>query len=473
MRVSLSAVVERVPGAGLRHLARPYATLIDSVLNGRDDRSVSQRIAVFTFAVRMVSAAIVYVSQVLLARWMGDFQYGVFVVVWVGAVVLGGLSCLGFHAAVLRFVPEYTEHGEMSLLRGVIVGSRVQSLIVATVVAIIGVIGLHAFAGSVASYYVVPLYLGAIMLPMLATAEIQDGLSRAFSWADIALWPTFIVRQLAILAFMAAAVVFGARANSVTAMGAAVAAVYLGSIIQFVWLQRRLKSTVPPGPRQYTPVHWVSVALPIFVVEGFFFMLTNIDVLIVGRLMAPDYVAVYYAATKTLALVHFIYFAVRVGSAQRFSKYYASGDHLRLAAFVHDTLHWTFWPSLAMVVLLLVLGKPLLLLFGPNFGSGYPLLFILSIGILARAAIGPAESLLTMAGQQRICAVVYTATFVLSIGLNFTLIPRFGLSGAATATTLALITESVVLYVIALQRLGIHSSVFTASWPARPAMGTP
>ncbi len=473
MRVSFSAAVERTLSGRLKDLASPYAAILDSILNDGDDRSVSRRIAVFTFAVRIVSAAILYVSQVLLARWMGEFEYGIYVVVWVAALLLGGLACLGFHAAVLRFVPEYTERGEMQLLRGVIVGSRVQGFVVATVFAIGGGLGLYAFGSYVSSYYLIPLYLGAVTLPMLAIAEIQDGLSRAFSWADVALWPTFIVRPLLILVFMAIAVVYGAEPNAVTAMGAVIAATYVTSISQLIWLQRRLKSAVPAGPRRYQPMQWVSISLPIFVVEGFFFLLTNVDVLIVGRLMEPDRAAVYYAATKTLALVHFIYFAVRVGGAQRFSKYYADGDHARLAAFVRDTLHWTFWPSLAMVILLLIVGKPLLLLFGPNFGSGYPLLFILSVGILFRAAIGPAESLLTMAGQQSICAVVYTVTFILSVGLNFSLIPRFGLAGAATATTLALVAETVVLYVIALQRLGIHCSVLTASWPARPVMGAP
>ena len=39
-----------------------------------------------------------------------------------------------------------------------------------------------------------------------------------------------------------------------------------------------------------------------------------------------------------------------------------------------------------------------------------------------------------MAGQQGISAIVYTATFILNVALNIILIPRFGLTGAATAT---------------------------------------
>jgi O-antigen/teichoic acid export membrane protein len=65
-----------------------------------------------------------------------------------------------------------------------------------------------------------------------------------------------------------------------------------------------------------------------------------------------------------------------------------------------------------------------------------------------------------MAGQQGVCAAVYTATFILNVLLNFTLIPLFGLPGAASATTLALIAETGALYWITATRLGIRCSIF-------------
>ena len=242
-------------------------------------------------------------------------------------------------------------------------------------------------------------------------------------------------------------------------MAAVVAATYVTAIGQFVRLEGEIGKTVPRGPRRYEPMLWITVALPIFIVEGFFNLLTNVDILIVGRLMAPEQVAIYFAAVKTMALVHFVYFSVRAGSAQRFSQYYAAGDTARLSAFVRDTLHWTFWPSLAMVGVLIVVGRFLLALFGPSFVEGYPVLFILSVGLLLRASIGPAETLLIMAGQQGITAVVYAAAFVLNVSLNFALIPHFGINGAAIATAIALGAETLVLYVLVLGRLSINCSI--------------
>jgi O-antigen/teichoic acid export membrane protein len=469
VRISLVAAVERTLPGELQRRVLPVAAVIDSILYARDDRAVSRRIALVTFAVRILSGVIAYVSQVLLARWMGDFEYGVFVVVWVGAVIVGGLACLGIQTALLRFVPEYTERGDVKLLRGVVVGSRVQGFVASTVFAVIGAVGLYEFGDHLQSYYLIPLYLGAITLPMLAISEIQDNLSRAFNWADLSLWPTFVVRPLLILALMWVAVHYGALPNAVTAMGAVIAATYLTSLGQLISLSRRMKKAVPAGPRQYAPAQWMAIALPIFIVEGFFNLLTNVDIIMVGHFMEPAQVAVYYAAAKTLVLVHFVYYAVKAGSAQRFSQYYTSGDRVKLTAFLRDTLHWTFWPSLGMAAVLLILGRPLLSLFGPTFASGYPLLYILSAGILVRASIGPAETLLTMAGQQGITAIVYTATFVFNVTLNIVLIPRFGLAGAASATSLALVAETIALYTITATRLGIHCSIFTAFGGGRRA----
>jgi O-antigen/teichoic acid export membrane protein len=238
----------------------------------------------------------------------------------------------------------------------------------------------------------------------------------------------------------------------------------IGQLLIIHW---RVRKVVPLGERRYRPLLWASIALPIFIVEGFFNLLTNVDILVVGWMMTPDKVAIYFATVKTLALVHFVYFAVRAGGAQRFSAYYAAGDHARLASFTRDTLHWTFWPSLGMVAVMLLLGKPLLLLFGASFAEGYPLLFVLAIGLIFRAAIGPAETLLIMAGQQGICAWVYTATFILNVSLNVSLIPDYGLMGAATATTIALVLEALVLYYVTYSRLGIRCSIIDALRPPR------
>jgi len=107
-------------------------------------------------------------------------------------------------------------------------------------------------------------------------------------------------------------------------------------------------------------------------------------------------------------------------------------------------------------LIILGLGKPFLWLFGPQFTDGYYLMFILAVGPLARATVGPAERLLNMVGEQRACAVVYLAAFLGNIALCVVLIPIFGIAGAAIAISGAMILEAVLLFVVTKERLGLH-----------------
>ncbi len=83
-------------------------------------------------------------------------------------------------------------------------------------------------------------------------------------------------------------------------------------------------------------------------------------------------------------------------------------------------------------------------------------MFILAIGPLARATVGPVERLLNMVGEQRACARVYAAAFITNIGLCVILIPPLGVAGAAIAISAAMILESVLLFWVTRARLGLH-----------------
>jgi O-antigen/teichoic acid export membrane protein len=240
----------------------------------------------------------------------------------------------------------------------------------------------------------------------------------------------------------------------------AVVATWATAILQAAALHRKLRSKIEPGPKAFAFREWVSISFPVFLVTCFYYILTFMDVLVLQAFRPPNEVAVYFAATKVIAMVAFIYFSVTVAVAHRFAQYNAAGDRNAMAAFVAESIRWTFWPSLAATAAILALGKPILALFGPEYVQGYPLLAILAIGHLARAAVGPVERLLNMLGQQNICALVYAGACALNLIACLVLIPRFGIAGAAIALSLTLSVESAALFWIVKSRLGFHPFIW-------------
>ncbi|RUX50565.1 lipopolysaccharide biosynthesis protein [Mesorhizobium sp. M4A.F.Ca.ET.050.02.1.1] len=462
MRFSAATTAGRLLPQRWALRVNPLLGRIDAVLFTADERGEAGRMSLIAFAIRIISAVIAFVSQVLMARWMGSFEYGIFVLVWVTMVIVGNLACLGFHTSVIRFIPEYRERGLLAELRGIVVASRLFVLVASTAIAGLGALGVWLFSPWIENYYVVPFILGVICLPMIALGDLLQGLARANSWALFALSPTYLVRPVLILVFMALMLAAGYAPDARTAIFASIAASYATTIGQFMGVTARIDRKLVPGPMKVHFTRWFMVSLPIFLVESFFFLLTNADVLMVGAYLDPDDVAVYFATVKTLALVHFVYFAVKAGVAQRYAQF-THGEPDRLAAFARETVSWTFWPSLLMALLVLALGQPMLVLFGPEFTAGYPLLFLLVFGVVARAAVGPCESLLTMSGNQNICAAVYAMTLAFNIGLNVVLIPFFHLWGAAIATSLAMVFEASALTFTVWRKLGIVMLIFATA----------
>lgn len=433
----------------------PLFVRLDSLFNSRDEQGHAGRASLIAFAIRIASAAIALVSQVLMARWMGGFDYGIFVLVWTVMVMAGDISCLGFQTSIIRFIPEYREQGRLPELRGVIAAARIFVLVMSGIATALALAGVFLFSDAIENYYLLPFYLGLACLPVIALSDVLEGIARANGWSGRALGPIYILRPLLILLLMAGAVLAGFAPSATVAVICAVAATFLATFYQLATIMPPAMREVKAQKPRYLWHHWVSVSLPIFLVAGFFYLHTNADILMIGWFMQPEDVAVYFAVLKLLALVHFVYFAVKAGVAQRYAQYAHSGQHDALATFARQTVAWTFWPSLAMALVMIVLGKPMLALFGEGFSSGYLLLFPLMAGVVARAFVGPAESVLTMSGHQKTSAIVFAITLALNLALNFMLIPLWGLWGAAIATATAMLVEASLLAFAVYRKLGI------------------
>src|SRR3569833_2646564 len=158
---SVATVADPAPvSAAARVIAKVRAILAD-----RSENRLTQLIAGKVFLVRVFSALLALGSQVLLARWMGSFDYGIFIYVWTWVLMIGALSDLGLSSAARRFIPEYTELKSPELLPGYVLG------------------------------------------------QTQAGISQSYDWPNLALKPNNNKQQLAMVVLMGAAWYFGAPAG--------------------------------------------------------------------------------------------------------------------------------------------------------------------------------------------------------------------------------------------------------------------
>lgn len=424
--------------------------------------------AAFVMSIRVAGAAIALLAQVLLARWMGAFEYGIFVYVWVWVVVLGIVVPMGFGTSVLRFIPEYRAKEKWRRLSGVLKASFGIVAAVGAAASLAGLGLLWAFSGYIESYYVWPLAVALLCVPGFALMDWQEGAARAFGWVNLAYVPNYIARPLAIVAVTGGILFFTGGATGLQVTLGALGATFATMFAQRYLLARRVAQTVPAAKPVFHVKHWVAISAPLVLVEGLFLLLTNTDIVLLGYFVDPDEIGIYFAATRIANLIAFIQFSVAALAVPKFAELYSAGKHEELQVFVHGSIQWIFWPTLAAGVFLLLVGKFALGLFGDNFGAGYPLLFLLMAGFLVRAATGSTEYLLNMTGNQKAVAWTYGIAAVANLALNFLLVPSFGLMGAATATAISIVGSTLWLAIAVHRRLGI--TAFVLAGPVRRSL---
>lgn len=430
-------------------LPEPIGRFLHNLLKGEGERARTGRGALAAFIIRIASAGIAFLSQIVLARWLGAFEFGLFSYAWIWVTVLGTISTLGFAVSVARCLPEYASRGETARIRGFLAFGRGVSFGTGVLVMLAGGVVLYFGPDLVGPEFALPLAFALLCLPAFAVTDFQDGVGRSQGWMDLALVPPYVLRPLLLLAFILLAGWVGDRHDATAAMICAAIATWLVAGVQYAMQRRRFRPILGEARREMLSRRWLWLSLSLLLLETLSLLLLNLDLILLNFFVEPDQLGIYFAATRTISLVAFIHFAVTAVAMPRFADLHAAGREAEIGPLLNDMQKWSVLPSLGGAVVLLLLGKPLLWLFGPGFTAAYPVMFILAIGYVIRAFGGPAQSLLMATGHHNRATGILMATVALSGALNLGLIPWLGITGAAIATSCALSFEAIASFLVA------------------------
>jgi O-antigen/teichoic acid export membrane protein len=415
--------------------------------------------ATLVLLIRVAGAVLTYAAMIFLARWLGAFNFGVYAFVSVIVTLVGIALSAGFNSSALRFIPAYLARQKWRRLNGFLARSYGIILVISVLGALLGAGIVGALRSVIEPYYFVPLLVGLLSVPVWTLLNQGEVTARAFGWVHLAYVPGYIVRPILLIAFVGGLVLV-TPPDAVAALWGFFGACVVAAIGQGVVLHRRIRQRMATAGAHHHTQHWLTISLGFLVIDGFRMLLDNTDVLMIGRLLDPHDIAVYYAAIRTGGLVAFVSFSIIALAVPKFAEIHATGTRRDLQKFVSGVIHLTFWPSLLAAVGLASLGPFVMSLFGPDFEGGYPTMLVVLTGLVLRAATAPAEHLLNVTGYHRDTIRVYAVAALANIALNLLLIPRWGILGAAVSTYTAMLSGNAWLYLLVRRRLGVSAFVF-------------
>lgn len=182
-----------------------------------------------------------------------------------------------------------------------------------------------------------------------------------------------------------------------------------------------------------------SISLPMLMTSTMSLVIGQAGVLMLGIFKTEAEVGLYAMAVKLATLTAFILYAVNSMAGPKFSELFHSNRMEELFYVAKKSAKLIFWSTVPILAGLVLLGKQVLhIAFGSEFAVAYPALVLLVLGQFANSISGATGLFMNMTGNQNIIRNIMFIVVFINLGLNWFLIPIYGILGAAISAMVSI-----------------------------------
>lgn len=417
--------------------------------------------AITALSIGVLTRFISFPLNIILARAMGSAEFGVYSYVSNWAFLAGLVALVGFGSSVKRYVAAYAATDQLELLAGVLRRSREIALVASVAMGMGVLLAVLAFHDQMSRSLAFTFAVAGVGLPLTTLQALQ--VANLVALKRFA--PSQVLQGLAppILLGVAAGALWLIRGETIRSYEAYVMFVLAAGVLLLAG-QYFIRGALPRSPRtaqrEYRTREWLRVSLPMLLVDGIRELMNRSDIILIGLLLGTTEAGIYVIALNLARFTSFGLRAATTASLPLIAELHALGRRDELQR-VFAAACWTATlSSAAIAAALVLLGGPLLGLFGPEFQAGATVMGILIVGRVADAMSGPNGSLLNMTGHQDGYAVILGVTAVANVALSYPAILAWGIEGAAVVTGASLVMKNVAVWVVVRRAMGLNASIF-------------
>ncbi len=396
--------------------------------------------------------------HVLLARFLGVDQYGVFTYAWAWMTCLAVLASMGMDRFLVKQVSVLSAKGEWSVLRGILRWSNMTVIIASTLTALVVSFVAWVVTGFEVSSDLEVFWVAMSLLPIISLNRVCQAALCGFHHILVSQIP-LLTPQIVFLILAGCVLWMGGKFDSFNAMRLYGFASVTGLIVSLLLLRRYRPVAVGKASPSYLGRIWLPPAFSIMLVSGMQIINTYADILMLGAITGVKYAGIYTVATRAAGVVTLVLVAFNIALAPTFAKRYATGELGQLQKYMTRCSRLILLLSFPVAVGLMVFGKWLLLICGEAFVEGWYPLTVLCCAQLFSSFVGPVALLLMMSGHEKRALFGTGLGALTNVVLNAILIPQYGMAGAAWATGMSIVVWNVALSLSVFQKIRIFPTV--------------
>ena len=391
--------------------------------------------ATIAFVLRIIGGIFVLGFNVLLARVLGTKGSGTYYLALTVITIASVFCRMGMDNSLIRFIAINVSENKWDKVAGVFrksIGIAMITSIVATLIVFIGAswISKNIFSEPLLEKPLRVMALGILPLTLFTLySESLRGLKKIRDSIIVQNLSLYLI-GLPLLAFLGWK--FGINGAAVAYIVSASFATLVGIVLWRV-ATPQLKDVFP----RFDTALLIRTSLPLLLVASIGLVMAWTDTIMLGIMTDSDSVGIYNVATRTALMTSFIVVAINSTAVPQYAALYAQNNQKALSKLASSTTRLAIVLTIPAFLLFIIAPEWVLLLFGKDFKAGANVLSILALGQLISIGAGPGGYVLAMTGKEIMLQYTVMLAALLNLVLNYILINKLGMVGAAMATSIS------------------------------------
>jgi len=426
-------------------------------MNKQDDTKHYLKLLVktsfFAFLTILLSKSLSYGYKIVIARGFGAEIYGLFSLAVIIAGIFTTASALGFSDGLIRYIPFYRGSKNLAkakyIVKKAIIISIISSVLLYSILFLLSdQLATYVFKEPSLAYY---LKIIGLSIPFIVVSSIFLSIIRSFERVTLYSFLSNAFQNGTKLLILLLFILIGFKNESLV-YSYLLTFVFLALASYFFSRKERYllqsQKDISKKEKRETYREFLSYSWPFIFTGLIYSIFYSTDSLILGYFTNAENVGFYNAAVTIVTL----FFIAPDLFMQLFLPLISSKLSQNKKTLIKDLTKqvskWIYLINLPLFALILLFpGVIINILFGAKFLIAENTLRILVIGALFSGFLSLLTGLISMRGESKTILKGFLIFTVLNAILNLILVPRYGLEGAATATTIVWILFSITLLI--------------------------
>ncbi len=399
------------------------------------------------------------ITKKVLTAHLSPADFGTYSLALTVISITGAFATLGLNEGVPRYIAFFRGRHEEHKVHELIISAMIMGLIAGLIAILVSPSLFQSLAGDSFDsdghiLSVVKILIFAV--PFTILLNLAVAIYRGFDRTNVNMYFYNIIRPVSLLGFALCSVFVGASLKGVV-FADLLSMIFTFGIMSLYFIKK------PPFKQEWKikfsepTKQLIRYSLPLLITATILNLMSWIDTIMLGYFKPSEVVGVYNAVYPLVGFLSLVITSMGFVYVPVTSKLWGQNNIAPLGSIYEVMTKWCFLLTFPLFALIFVYPEYFITrLYGAEYVSGATALRILAMGFITNSYFGFNYHTLLASGDSDFLMKCSVASAGINAVINFTLIPEYGMIGAATGTAVSYASIEVLMTLRAWRKQNMH-----------------